>query len=136
MECDCGWAGALAAVPNVTAACTDYDGIDGAGNDVVGRLGCQNEEKKGEENVATSREAVTNVGGEFRIFVWDVLGGRRGREVELCHIHATSCIGCRFALLEMVVSIALVVFLLPSLCHSQQVHSGKNATLDIQIAEY
>ena len=73
MECDCGWAGALAAVPNVTAACADYDGIVGAGNDVVGRLGCQNEEKKGEENVATSREAVTNVGGEFRIFVWDII---------------------------------------------------------------
>ena len=50
MECDCGWAGALAAVPNVTAACADDDGgIEGDGNnDVVGRLGCQNKEKKGE----------------------------------------------------------------------------------------
>ena len=50
MECDCGWAGALAAVPNVTAACANYDdGTEGDGNnDVVGRLGCQNKEKKGE----------------------------------------------------------------------------------------
>ena len=56
--------------------------------------------------------------------------------VELCHIHATSCIGCRFALLEMVVTIAWVVFLLPALCHSQQVHSGKNATPHVQSAEF